>query len=231
MNSIRNALIVAACTLTTAGGFALAQDAAGPGSPVHHGPAENAQMPDAKSPMNPDNKMDGDKGMAGDKDMDGDKKMAKGDIIAVATGDNMEDVTTLVKAIKAAGLVETLQGPGPFTVFAPTNEAFEKLPPGTLDMLMKPENKDKLKQVLLMHVHAGQAVKAEDCKTMSLSTASGKPVMVKVADGKVMVNNATVIKTDVMASNGIIHQVDEVIMPMSADSMKPAAGGMQGGMK
>jgi uncharacterized surface protein with fasciclin (FAS1) repeats len=140
-------------------------------------------------------------------------KKAKGDLIAVATDPAMTDVTTLVAAIKAAGLVETLQGTGPFTVFAPTNEAFAKLPPGTVENLLKPENKEALKAILLYHVHAGAAVQAKDVKTMSLSTANGKPLNIVVKDGTVTVNDAKVIKTDVTASNGIIHLVDTVILP------------------
>lgn len=135
------------------------------------------------------------------------------DIIDVATGPDMEQVTTLVKAIVAADLVTALKGDGPFTVFAPTNEAFAKLPAGTLEELLKPENKEKLKGILLYHVHAGDAIKAADVKTMSLSTLNGKPLMVKVEMGNVMVNNAKVIKTDVMAKNGVIHWVDAVILP------------------
>lgn len=138
---------------------------------------------------------------------------AKGDIIDVATGEGMQEVTTLVAAVKAAGLVETLKGPGPFTVFAPTNEAFAKLPPGTVDDLLKPENKEKLKGILLYHVHAGAAIKAADVKTMSLSTANGKPLTVKVEGGNVMINNAKVIKTDVAATNGVIHWIDAVVLP------------------
>ncbi len=138
---------------------------------------------------------------------------AKGDIIDVATGPGMSEVTTLVTAIKAAGLVETLKGPGPFTVFAPTNAAFAKLPAGTVEDLLKPENKEKLKSVLLYHVHAGEAVPAAKVKTMSLSTANGKPLNVKVDGGTVMINNAKVIKTDVPASNGVIHWIDTVVMP------------------
>ena len=138
---------------------------------------------------------------------------AAGNIIQVATGPGMEQVTTLVKAVKAAGLVDTLEGPGPFTVFAPTNAAFEKLPAGTLDMLLKPENKEKLKAILLYHVHAGDSIMAKDCKTMELSTAEGKPVHVKVDGDTVMVNDAKVIKADVHASNGTIHWIDTVLMP------------------
>jgi uncharacterized surface protein with fasciclin (FAS1) repeats len=123
------------------------------------------------------------------------------DIIGVATG------------VKAAGLVETLKGTGPFTVFAPTNEAFAKLPAGTLDMLLKPENKEKLKAILLYHVHVGDSIMAKDCKTMELSTAEGKPVHVKVDGDTVTINDAKVIKADVHASNGTIHWIDTVLMP------------------
>ena len=138
---------------------------------------------------------------------------AKMDIIETATGPGMTEVTTLVAAIKAADLVEPLKGKGPFTVFAPTNAAFAKLPAGTVETLLKPENKEKLKAILLYHVHAGDAVMAKDVKTMELSTLNGKPLMVKVDGDGVMVNDAKVIKTDVVASNGIIHWVDTVILP------------------
>ena len=139
---------------------------------------------------------------------------APGDIIQVATGAGMEEVTTLVAAVKAAGLVETLQGKGPFTVFAPTNAAFAKLPAGTVEDLLKPENKEKLKAILLYHVHVGQAIKAKDCKTMDLSTADGDKVLkVKVDGDAVTVNGAKVIKADVPASNGEIHWIDTVLLP------------------
>lgn len=135
------------------------------------------------------------------------------DIIEVATGPGMTDVSTLVTAVKAAGLVETLKGDGPFTVFAPTNEAFKKLPAGTLEDLLKPENKEKLKGILLYHVHSGAAVKAADVKTMKLSTANGAELDVKAEGGTVMINNAKVIKTDVIAKNGVIHWIDAVVLP------------------
>ncbi len=138
---------------------------------------------------------------------------AKGDIIDVATGPGMQEVSTLVTAVKAAGLVDTLKGKGPFTVFAPTNAAFAKLPPETLQDLLKPENKDQFAAILLYHVHVGDAVPAADVKTMSLSTANGKALNITVNNGTVMVNNAKVIKTDVMASNGIIHWIDTVVLP------------------
>jgi uncharacterized surface protein with fasciclin (FAS1) repeats len=140
---------------------------------------------------------------------DSDKK----DIIDTATGPHMEKVSTVVEAIKAAGLVDTLKGDGPFTVFAPTNEAFDKLPKGTVEELMKPENKEKLKAILLYHVHAGDAIKAGDAKTMSLSTVNGKPLMVKVEDGNVMINDAKVVKADIVCKNGVIHWIDTVLMP------------------
>jgi uncharacterized surface protein with fasciclin (FAS1) repeats len=137
----------------------------------------------------------------------------KKDIIETATGPGMEQVTTVVKAIEAAGLVDTLKGAGPFTVFAPTNDAFAALPPGTVDDLLKPENKEKLKDILLYHVHVGDAIDAKDCKTMELSTAEGAPLHIKVDGDMVMVNDAKVIKADIHCSNGVIHWVDKVLMP------------------
>ena len=135
------------------------------------------------------------------------------DIVQIATGDNMGEVSTLVKAVVAADLVSTLQGPGPFTVFAPTNEAFAQLPAGALDDLLKPENKAKLRAILLYHVHAGDAIMAKDVHTMSLSTADMKPLNVSVNGDTVMINDAKVIKTDIVAKNGVIHWIDKVLMP------------------
>lgn len=132
------------------------------------------------------------------------------DIVAVAS--SAEDFTTLVKAIKAAGLVETLQGPGPFTVFAPTDKAFAKLPEGTLEDLLKPENKAKLAGILTYHVVPGK-VMAADVTTMMANTVSGEKLDIKVMDGAVTVNKAKCIKTDIVASNGVIHAVDTVLMP------------------
>ncbi len=133
------------------------------------------------------------------------------DIVDIAVG--VPELSTLVTAVKAAGLVETLKGDGPFTVFAPTNEAFAKLPAGTLETLLKPENKEQLKKVLLYHVHVGAGVKAADVKTMKLSTAAGQDLDVKVANGGVTVDNAKVIKTDVVAKNGVVHVIDTVVLP------------------
>jgi uncharacterized surface protein with fasciclin (FAS1) repeats len=135
---------------------------------------------------------------------------APGDIVTVAAGAG--SFKTLVAAIKAAGLVETLQGKGPFTVFAPTDDAFAKLPAGTLESLLKPENKDKLVSILAYHVVPGK-VMAADVKTMKAKTVNGKELSIKVEDGKVMVDNAKVIKTDVAAKNGVIHVIDTVVIP------------------
>jgi uncharacterized surface protein with fasciclin (FAS1) repeats len=122
------------------------------------------------------------------------------------------DHTTLVAAVKAAGLVDTLSGPGPFTIFAPTNAAFAKLPPGTVESLLKPENKAKLVAVLTYHVVPGKVL-STDVKTMSAKTVNGKDLAVKVADGKVMINNATVTAVDLVADNGVIHVIDTVVLP------------------
>ena len=132
------------------------------------------------------------------------------DIVAVAS--SAGNFKTLVTALKAAGLVETLQGKGPFTVFAPTDNAFAKLPAGTLEDLLKPQNKEKLVAILTYHVVPGR-VMAADVKTMKAKTVNGKELSIKVTDGKVMVDNANVVKTDVAASNGVIHVIDTVVMP------------------
>ncbi len=139
----------------------------------------------------------------------GDKSESK-DIVAVASGAG--NFKTLVAAVKAAGLVETLQGTGPFTVFAPTDEAFARLPKGTLDDLLKPENKAKLAGILTYHVLSGK-VMAADVKTMKAKTVNGQTLDVVAEDGKVTVNKAKVIATDVAASNGVIHAIDTVLMP------------------
>ena len=125
-----------------------------------------------------------------------------------------EPLSTLVAAVKAAGLVDTLQGKGPFTIFAPTNKAFEKLPEGTVETLLKPENKAKLVAILTYHVVPGK-VMAADVKTMKAKTVNGKEVDIKVGLDGVMVGKAKVIKTDLIGSNGVIHVVDTVILPKS----------------
>lgn len=115
-------------------------------------------------------------------------------------------------AVKAAGLVDTLSGKGPFTVFAPTDEAFAKLPEGTVASLLKPENREKLVAVLTYHVVPGK-VPASAVKTMKAKTVNGQKVSLKVSDAGVHVDNAKVVKTDIMASNGVIHVIDSVILP------------------
>lgn len=120
---------------------------------------------------------------------------------------------TLVAAVKAAGLVDTLKGPGPFTVFAPTDEAFAKLPNGILDSLLKPENKAKLASILTYHVVPGKVMAADVVKLNSAKTAQGQSIAIKTANGGVMVDGAKVIKTDIVTSNGVIHVIDSVILP------------------
>jgi uncharacterized surface protein with fasciclin (FAS1) repeats len=121
--------------------------------------------------------------------------------------------TTLAKALDAAGLVSTLKGAGPFTVFAPTDAAFAKLPAGTVEMLLKPENKQKLQRVLTYHVVAGKVMASDVVKLTSAKAVSGDTLAVTVRDGKVSVDNATVTKTDVAAANGVIHVIDTVMLP------------------
>lgn len=133
-----------------------------------------------------------------------------GDIVAVASGN--ADFTTLVSALRAADLVTALQGMGPFTVFAPNNAAFAKLPPGALEDLLKPENKKKLAGILKNHVIEGK-VMAADVRSGAVKTLDGKKVEVAVENGKVGFGGAKVIGTDVVASNGVIHVIDTVVMP------------------
>lgn len=128
---------------------------------------------------------------------------------AVAAG----SFNTLAKALTAAGLVDTLKGPGPFTVFAPTDEAFAKLPAGTLDDLLKPENKAKLAAILTYHVVAGKVTAADVVKLTSAKTVQGKEVTIKVDYGTVSINNAKVVKADIITSNGVIHVIDTVLLP------------------
>ncbi|MEQ9410685.1 MAG: fasciclin domain-containing protein [Fuerstiella sp.] len=128
---------------------------------------------------------------------------------AVAT----EGFATLVAAVKAAGLVDTLKGEGPFTVFAPTDAAFAALPEGTLDDLLKPENKDKLTSILTYHVVSGKVMAADVVKVTSAKTVQGGEVAVAVDGGTVTVDGATVTATDIECSNGVIHVIDAVILP------------------
>lgn len=146
----------------------------------------------------------------------------------VDTAKDAGSFTTLVKALEAAGLVDTLKGEGPFTVFAPTDEAFAKLPKGTLEELLKPENKDKLKAILTYHVVSGEVLAKDVVKLNKAKSVQGEDITVKVKDELVMVDNAKVVKTDIKASNGVIHVIDSVIMPPSC-SKKTDCGGGSGG--
>jgi uncharacterized surface protein with fasciclin (FAS1) repeats len=131
----------------------------------------------------------------------------------VDTAASVKDFSTLVAAVKAAGLVKTLKSDGPFTVFAPTNAAFAKLPEGTVESLLKPENKDKLIAILTYHVVPGKVMAADVVKLSSAKTVQGTTVDIKVTDAGVMVDNAKVVKTDIETSNGVIHIIDSVILP------------------
>jgi uncharacterized surface protein with fasciclin (FAS1) repeats len=120
---------------------------------------------------------------------------------------------TLAKALQAADLVDTLKGQGPFTVFAPTDDAFAKLPPGTLNDLLKAENKQKLQRILTYHVVPGRVSSADVVKLHTAKAVSGDMIDITAKGGSVMVDSARVVKTDVQASNGIIHIIDSVILP------------------
>jgi uncharacterized surface protein with fasciclin (FAS1) repeats len=128
---------------------------------------------------------------------------------AVAAG----QFKTLAAALQAAGLVDTLKGRGPFTVFAPTDEAFAKLPKGTVEELLKPENKAKLTAILTYHVVPGKVMAADVVKVKDAKTVQGGSIKVNAGGGKVMIDGASVVKADIGASNGVIHVVDSVLMP------------------
>jgi uncharacterized surface protein with fasciclin (FAS1) repeats len=130
---------------------------------------------------------------------------------AVAAG----SFSTLVRALEAAGLVATLKSAGPFTVFAPTDEAFAKLPAGVLEDLLRPENKAKLQAILTYHVVPGKVMANQVTGLTSAKTVNGKALRVAVRDGKVMIDDAHVIKTDIETSNGVIHVIDSVVLPPS----------------
>lgn len=132
-------------------------------------------------------------------------------IVELAVGN--DDLSTLVTAVKAAGLVETLAGEGPFTVFAPTNAAFEALPEGVLEMLLKPENKESLQAVLTYHVVAASVMSGDLSDGLTAETVQGSKVTISINYGKVKVDNANVVAADVKASNGMVHVIDAVILP------------------
>ncbi|MCX5963135.1 MAG: fasciclin domain-containing protein [Cyanobacteria bacterium] len=138
--------------------------------------------------------------------------MANNTIVDVAVANG--SFKTLTAALNAAGLVETLKGNGPFTVFAPTDAAFAKLPAGTVEMLLKPENKATLVRVLTYHIVSGNVL-STDLQSGAVNTLAGSPVKVMVGSGGVMVNNSTVQTANVKASNGVIHVIDTVLMPPS----------------
>jgi uncharacterized surface protein with fasciclin (FAS1) repeats len=120
---------------------------------------------------------------------------------------------TLVAAVKAADLVETLSGEGPFTVFAPVDDAFSALPAGTVDSLVQPENKEQLTSILTYHVVAGKVMSSDLSDGMTAKTVNGGDITIKIEAGKVMVNDAEVVTADVETSNGVIHVINKVIMP------------------
>jgi uncharacterized surface protein with fasciclin (FAS1) repeats len=150
-------------------------------------------------------------GCSDDDDDNGPTASSLQDIVdtAIAAG----SFNTLVAAVQAAGLEETLRGPGPFTVFAPTDEAFANLPAGTLDSLLLPENQATLQNILLYHVASGSYPASEVVQLKSLQTVQGQSVSISVSGSSVMIDSANVTATDIMASNGIIHVLDAVILP------------------
>ncbi len=133
------------------------------------------------------------------------------DIVDLAI--SQETLSTLVAAVKAGGLVETLKGTGPFTVFAPTNDAFKALPAGTLESLLKPENKQQLAEILTYHVVSGKVMSTDLKDGMKAKTVQGSEVKIGVSKDGVTVNDAKVIKADVGATNGVVHVIDKVILP------------------
>lgn len=137
--------------------------------------------------------------------------MAKADIVDTAI--EAGQFSTLVAAVKAADLVDTLKGEGPFTVFAPTDEAFAALPEGTVDTLLMPKNQDQLQAVLTYHVVPGKIMAEDAMAASSATTVQGQDLTITTMDGKVMINDATVTAADVKASNGVIHVIDSVLMP------------------
>jgi uncharacterized surface protein with fasciclin (FAS1) repeats len=141
----------------------------------------------------------------------GNIQMYKKDIVdtAVSAG----DFNTLVTAVKTAGLVETLKGKGPFTVFAPTDDAFAKLPEGTVENLLKPRNKEKLASILTYHVVPGKVMAADVVKLSHAKTVNGQSLSIKTYGSTVKVDSANVIKTDIKCSNGVIHVIDAVVLP------------------
>ena len=144
---------------------------------------------------------------------EGGEAMAKPTIVDIAVGN--PDFSTLVAALQAADLVDALSGEGPFTVFAPTNEAFAQLPAGTLDMLLLPENKDKLVAILTYHVVSGEVMAADVVTLTEATSLQGDTIAISASEASVMVDEASVVATDIEASNGVIHVINAVIVPNS----------------
>lgn len=141
-----------------------------------------------------------------------DAKAPQQTVVEIAVAN--ESFSTLVAAVKAADLAEVLSGEGPFTIFAPTNEAFAKLPEGTVETLLKPENKEKLQAILTLHVVPGK-VMAADVKTGAVETVNGETIDLVVSEDGVTAGGAKVIKTDIVGTNGVIHVIDSVLLPKS----------------
>ena len=196
MKNLRNLMLVA-----VSGGALMALGACNNNEPAKTAPAETTAMAPAEGAA-----------MAPATDpMVGGAAMSPNETI-VANASKASNLSTLVSAVQAAGLVETLQGAGPFTVFAPTNAAFEALPAGTVDTLLKPENKDQLVSILTYHVVPG-AVKSTDLtEGMTAATVQGGNVTFTL-DGGAKINDAAITTADIEASNGVIHVIDKVIMP------------------
>lgn len=197
MIELKKKLLLALCVPALAFGVAACGDDDDSGSGGSSGSTTTEMESDANSSMS---------------DTSGSENMDGQDIVALAQGN--QDLSTLVQAVTAADLVGTLQGDGPFTVFAPTNEAFAALPPAELKRLLKPANKDELANILTYHVVAGD-VKAADLKDgQMVETVQGGKLKVSIADdGTVKVGGATVVQPDVEASNGTVHVIDTVLVP------------------
>jgi len=139
------------------------------------------------------------------------KPMAKNDIVDIAA--NTEFLSTLVAAVKAGDLVDVLKSDGPFTVFAPTNEAFAALPAGTLESLLKEENKDQLIAILTYHVVAGEVKSTDLADGMKAKTVQGSDIKINISESGAKINDANVTSADIVAANGIVHVIDRVILP------------------
>jgi uncharacterized surface protein with fasciclin (FAS1) repeats len=136
------------------------------------------------------------------------------------TAMNTASLSTFAKALRSAGLVDRFRSGGPYTVFAPSDEAFSRLPAGTLDNLMKPENKDRLRSILLYHVTGGDLFSSDISGSRRISTLEGQPIRLVNRDGRIFVNNARVVEPNLRATNGVIHEIDMVLMPAQKESMQ-----------